>query len=203
MSLDAESLRRQALHALSPFGDERAAAVLERASLELEEAVAEWQGSEGARSGHRIVLVVDGEDLARLEWFPAVWDAVTAALASAVAEQRGETLLDIRARWGARRALADYRSSATRHAVVDDLHHVLEAAVDYLEVIEALDAASVLRSAVLSLRQAPTGPPLVVIEPSSPPASLGREERRAIEHALEAILRRSDGTTRRLVWSQR
>jgi hypothetical protein len=90
----AEALRRAALAALGPFGDERARDLLARGALEVTGAVAQWQASDGPVEGLRVTLAVDAEAVEQIRAAPALRDAICAALAAAVASRRGESLFE-------------------------------------------------------------------------------------------------------------
>ena len=58
-------------------------------------AVTQWEASTGRVEGHRVTLELDAERLARVRREPAVYDAVCAALAAAVATRAGESLFEL------------------------------------------------------------------------------------------------------------
>jgi len=90
-----ESLRRAALDALGPHGDELARDVLAHAAIEVTPGVARWEGSAGRVEGHRIALGVDDGRLLRIRSEPAAFDAICAAIAAAVATHPGESLFEL------------------------------------------------------------------------------------------------------------
>jgi hypothetical protein len=91
----SESLRRAALDALGPHGDELARDALVHGAIDVTPGVARWEASSGHIEGHRVTLELDTERLARVRREPAVYDAVCAALAAAVAMRPGESLFEL------------------------------------------------------------------------------------------------------------
>jgi hypothetical protein len=57
--------------------------------------VAQWEASRGTVQGHRVILALDADRLAKVRGAPAVEDAVRAALAAAIATQEGESLFHL------------------------------------------------------------------------------------------------------------
>jgi hypothetical protein len=94
-----EELRRRALALLADQGDRRAIDLLSRADLSVAWAAARWGSSHGPVDGHAVTLVVDAFRLGQLRANPALYDAICAALASAIATQPGESLLALTVRW--------------------------------------------------------------------------------------------------------
>jgi hypothetical protein len=90
-----DRLRRRALDLLGAYGDALARDALETGVVELEHDVAVWQGTGGPVRGHRAVLSVAPELLARLDESHAARDALAQALAAALAERAGEALSDL------------------------------------------------------------------------------------------------------------
>jgi hypothetical protein len=90
-----EALRRAGLDALGAMGDELARDALMHGSIEVAPAVAHWESSAGRVVGHRVTLGLDEARLARIRLDPAIYDAICAALAAAVATQPGESLFEL------------------------------------------------------------------------------------------------------------
>lgn len=94
----SESLRRAALAALGPVADELARDALGRGEIEIAPGVAHWEASAGRVEGHRVTLLLDVDHLERIRQRPAVYDAVCAAFAAAVATRPGESLFELELR---------------------------------------------------------------------------------------------------------
>ena len=92
------SLRRAALEALGPVGDAVARDAVTRGEIEIAPGVARWEASAGRVEGHRITLCVDDVCLDRIRHQPAVYDAICAAFAAAVATRPGESLFELKLR---------------------------------------------------------------------------------------------------------
>lgn len=106
-----DGLRSRALEALGPLGDPLAREALERGVVAVEAEAVIWEGTQGTMRGHRIVLILDAELLARANASHATRDAVTAALSAAMAERAGHAVSDVRLELGAPapRASSPYR----------------------------------------------------------------------------------------------
>ena len=91
-----DALRRRALEILGPLGDELAREALERGVVDVEHDVTAWDGSGGHVRGHRVIVTVTAPTLARFTERFSPKDALTAALAAAMAERRGEAVVDVR-----------------------------------------------------------------------------------------------------------
>jgi hypothetical protein len=96
------------LHALAPL---LAREALEHGIVEVEPNVLAWSGSMGMVHGHLVVLWLDPAMVAQVKAAPAVEDALTAAVASAVAQVSGHALAELKVL--ARAGLAS-RSTAYR-----------------------------------------------------------------------------------------
>ena len=96
-----ESLRRAALAALGSAADELSRDALARGDIEIEPGIAHWEASTGRVEGHRVTLRLDSDCLERIRHLPAVYDAVCAAFAAAVATRPGESLFELELRSGA------------------------------------------------------------------------------------------------------
>jgi hypothetical protein len=90
-----ESLRRAALDALGPHGGELARDALVHGAIDLTPGVARWEASPGPVAGHRVTLALDPVRLGRIRREPAVYDALCAAVAAAVAMRPGESLFEL------------------------------------------------------------------------------------------------------------
>jgi hypothetical protein len=97
----SESLRRAALAALGPVADEVARDALGRGEIEIAPGVARWEASAGRVEGHRVTLRLDADRLQRIHQQPAIYDAICAAFAAAVATYPGESLFELELRPGA------------------------------------------------------------------------------------------------------
>lgn len=106
-----DGLRGQALEALGPLGDPLAREVLERGSAAVEGEAVIWEGTQGTMQGHRIVVILDADLLARANASHAARDALTAALSAAMAERAGHAVSDVRLELGVGtpRASSPYR----------------------------------------------------------------------------------------------
>jgi hypothetical protein len=91
----SESLRRAARDALGPHGSELARDALLHGAIEVTPGVIRWEASAGRVEGHRITLRLDDVRLAQLRRDPAVYDALCAALAAAIATRAGESLFEL------------------------------------------------------------------------------------------------------------
>jgi hypothetical protein len=109
----AEELRRSALERLGSEADPRVVDLLSHAGISVAWAVARWDSSAGPVDGHRVSLALDASQLGGLRATPAAHDAMCAALASAIAMQPGESLLDVTTRWApdAHAVAAGYRDA--------------------------------------------------------------------------------------------
>ena len=108
-----EPLRIRALEVLGPLGDALARTALESGSVAVEHDVLAWQGSHGTTHAHRVVVVVEPELHARVVTSHAARDALSAALAAAMAERDGQSVADVRVEAGLpeRPSLGPYRSA--------------------------------------------------------------------------------------------
>lgn len=106
-----DGLRLQALDALGPFSPPLAREALETGVAEVEPDILAWTGSTGTVYGHRVVLWLDSELAARVNETPSSVDALTAAVATALAKEPGHALaeLEIRGRIAARPPRTAYR----------------------------------------------------------------------------------------------
>lgn len=97
------SLRHRGLAELGGLAPPLALEALGSAVLEIEPDVLAWEGTLGTRRAHRVLLVVEPDLADALRGAPSAVDALTRALAAALADG-GEALaaLDIEARVGAR-----------------------------------------------------------------------------------------------------
>jgi hypothetical protein len=91
-----DPLRLAALERIGPLAPPVARDALERGVLEVEPDVLAWEGSLGAIHGHRVLLGVDAELFRQISAAPAVVDALTAALAAAIAERGGSSLAELK-----------------------------------------------------------------------------------------------------------
>ena len=91
-----EGLRLLSLQALGSLGPALAREALDFGSLEVHPHVMTWQGSLGVVTGHLVVLWLDPELCARVRETPSVTDALTAAVASAVARVSGNALAELK-----------------------------------------------------------------------------------------------------------
>jgi hypothetical protein len=98
-----DALRLLAIERLGPFGEPRARAALEFGIVEVEPAVLAWEGSSGTVSGHRVILVLTPTLADEVNAAPVVVDALTAAIAAAIAEPTGNSLAELVIRGGAMR----------------------------------------------------------------------------------------------------
>jgi hypothetical protein len=146
-------LRRSALERLGSEADPQVVDLLLRAGLSVAWSVARWDSSAGPVDGHRVCLALDASQLGWLRSHPAAYDSICAALASAIATQPGESLLDVTTRWapGAHAAAAGYRDAPPAPVTLK------EALVAYLEssgstlFAAALQDAQVERAGVTDL----------------------------------------------------
>jgi hypothetical protein len=124
-----EELRRCALVALGEQRDERAVDALSHGDLSVAWSVARWDSSGGPVEAHRATLTLDAWRLGQLSAHPAVRDAICAAIAATIAEQPGQSLLELVTRWApdARAGDAPYRDMPPSRVTLS------EAVIDYLQ----------------------------------------------------------------------
>jgi hypothetical protein len=91
-----EGLRLLALERLGALGPALAREALEAGVLEVEPDVLAWSGTMGIVHGHLVVLWLDPELCARIGEAPWVADALTAAVAAAVAKVSGNALAELK-----------------------------------------------------------------------------------------------------------
>jgi hypothetical protein len=141
----SEELRRAALVALGKHADQRTVDVLRSAFVTVTPGAAHWESSAGPVHAHRVTLGLDARRLGRLRAAPATVDALCAAVAAAIAQRPGETLLELSLRWapGAGVVAAGYRDAPAPPV------SMRQALVDYLDaagsesVARAVETASV------------------------------------------------------------
>jgi hypothetical protein len=140
-----DELRRGALAALGEERDERAFDALSHGDLSVAWAVARWDSSTGPVEGHRATLTLDAWRLGQLAAHPAVRDAICAALAAAIAERPGQSLVELVTRWSpdARFGEPPYRDAPPSRVTLG------EAAADYLDGAGNSRLASLVRQASL------------------------------------------------------
>ena len=90
-----ELLRLRAIEALGPLGDELAREALERGAVAVEHDVLAWEGSHGTRHGHRVYVTLASELHERVVASHMAMDALSAALATAMAERPGQSMSDV------------------------------------------------------------------------------------------------------------
>ncbi len=91
-----EGLRLLALDVLGPLGQPLAREALETGALEVHPHVMTWQGSLGVVEGHLVVLWLDPDLCASVNALPSAVDALTAAVAAAVAKVSGNALAELK-----------------------------------------------------------------------------------------------------------
>jgi hypothetical protein len=178
-----EALRRAALEALGEHADERARDALAHATIAVVPAVARWSGSSGAVEGHRVELGVDARTLGTLRAVPSVVDALSAALASAVALRPGEALHDLALCWSpdARSSPQGYRDApppSVRASLPD-------AVVDYLIGAGAADLATALSPFTLDTSAVPS---VVATVPHPEALRADARGRESLTRALRELL---------------
>lgn len=139
--MDGPALRAMALDALGPYADPRARALLERADVEVDEAVRAWTSSSGAVRAHRVRVCVDARSLGAVRASPAIEDALQGAFARAFTAWPHDTLDALSLVWnGALAARVEgYRGSSP----IDGRAHLDMALAEYLEGAgEPADGAS-------------------------------------------------------------
>lgn len=109
--VDDELLRVRALDALGPLGEPLAREALEAGGVAVEADVVVWEGTQGTMHGHRIVVTLDAALHGRVIASFAAVDALSAALAAAMAERGGHTVADVRMAVG---VVRDHPSSPYR-----------------------------------------------------------------------------------------
>lgn len=90
-----ERLRNVALQCLGSDAPPLAREALEAGMTELEPNVLSWTGSLGPVTAHRVTLVVAPELGERLDAAPSAIDALTAAVAAAIARTPGDALAEL------------------------------------------------------------------------------------------------------------
>jgi hypothetical protein len=146
----AEELRRSALVLLGDQGDAHAIELLAHAGLSVARAIARWDSSSGPVEGHRVTLALDASQLGELRANPAAYDAICAALATAIAMDPGESLHELVTRWApdAHAAAAGYRDAPPSKVTLKD------ALVAYLESAGSTPLADALRQATVEQTRA-------------------------------------------------
>ncbi len=91
-----EGLRLLALGRLGALSSPLAREALESGVVEVEPDVLAWSGSMGMIHGHLVVLWLDPELAHRVNEAPSAVDALTAAVASAVAKVSGNALAELK-----------------------------------------------------------------------------------------------------------
>jgi hypothetical protein len=91
----SESLRRAALDALGPLGSELAREALVHGAIDVRPSVTQWEASAGRVDGHRVTIGLDDTRLAQVRRDHSAYDALCAAIASAIATQPGESLFEL------------------------------------------------------------------------------------------------------------
>ncbi|MBX3261946.1 MAG: hypothetical protein KIS78_00020 [Labilithrix sp.] len=91
-----EGLRLLALGRLGPLASPLAREALEHGVTEVEPNVLAWTGTMGMVHGHLVVLWLEPDLHARVTEVPSVVDALTAAVASAVARVSGNALAELK-----------------------------------------------------------------------------------------------------------
>jgi hypothetical protein len=107
-----EALRLRAIEQLGVYAPELAREALEAGTIEVEDDVLVWEGSLGTVHGDRVVLWLTPELSARAAELPSVVDALTAAIATAVATHHADhalAQLEIRPREEPPRRRSAYR----------------------------------------------------------------------------------------------
>ena len=152
----SEELRRAALVALGKHADRRAVDALGSAFITVTPGAAHWQSSAGPVHAHRVTLGLDARRLGQLRAAPATVDALCAAVAAAIAQRPGQTLLELSLRWapGAGVVAKGYRDAPTPPV------SMRQALVDYLD---AAGSGSVAR-AVETAKVTPEYPSLEAAE---------------------------------------
>jgi hypothetical protein len=104
-----DGLRLLALERLGSLAPALAREAVERATVEVETDVLEWQGSLGAVRGHLVVLWLEPELFIRVSAAPSAVDAITAAVAFAVSRVSGNALAELKIRSRAASPSTPYR----------------------------------------------------------------------------------------------
>ena len=91
-----EGLRLLAISKLSELSPPLAREALDLGVVEVESNVLAWNGSYGMVHGHLVVLWLDPDTAQHVNETPSVVDALTAALASAVAQVSGHALAELK-----------------------------------------------------------------------------------------------------------
>ncbi len=134
-----DTLRARALEALGPHADPRAAPLLERASLRVDENVHRWTGSSGDVRAHRVRLEVDARSLGVVRAAPFVEDALRAAFAKVLSDARGESLSELVIGWN---GMLEARVESYRGAApIDGRAHLSMALAEYLDGAGSHDVA--------------------------------------------------------------
>ena len=92
---DLQALRQRAIERLGALGPPLAYEALDSGELEVEHDVLAWTGTMGTVHGHRVVLWLTPGLCAEVNAASWVVDALTAAIASAVAEVPGNALAEL------------------------------------------------------------------------------------------------------------
>lgn len=118
----SEELREGALRALGPAGDARAVFILTWARLAVRRGVSSWESSQGSVVAHRVLVGTDARSLGVLRAYPAVDDALVAALGAALSSFAGHSLEGVRYHWALHepKPALDYRGATQPLPVVRD-----------------------------------------------------------------------------------
>lgn len=175
--MDGASLREKVLDALGAHADPRAAALLDRATLHIDEGVRQWTGSAGDVRAHRVRLGVDARSLGVVKAAPSAEDSLRAAFAAVLSDHAGESLAELVIEWDG--ALSARMESYRGAARIDGRAHLAEALTEYLE--GAGDERAAWSVANLDVREASPDDFVIVGSPDVWTASAVRD---AVSHLL-------------------
>jgi len=189
--MSVSELRRLAL-ASAAVHDARVIEALRLGDIWIRRAITTWESSEGTTLGHLVGLALDAALLARIAPEPPVVDALTVAMAEAVAQKPHESLHELRIHWsGAVRTPGFYRGDALRgHRGL-----IVEALVAYLKERGEESAMALADPSNIAVSErAPNGEIAVAVTiPASLPLLAKEHDFRAIADALTALLAGADG----------
>ncbi|WP_394823623.1 hypothetical protein [Pendulispora albinea] len=126
-SIEAPELRRLALASAAALDDGTVEQALRSGTIWIRHTIATWESSEGTTLGHLVGLSLDAALLARIAPEPPVVDALTVAIAEAIAQRPLESLRELRIHWdGAIRSEGPYRGDALRTGLAEALDAYLK-----------------------------------------------------------------------------
>ncbi len=134
-------LARASAHRASA-ADARVAELFASARIECDGRPArQWEATGGLVRAYRVVLVTTARSIAHTRRSPAVMDAVTEVLSSAVSADKGAALDSVNLRWGrVASEAASYRETTVRDLAIANESELRREALVFLRATDASDA---------------------------------------------------------------